>query len=37
MRSGRAIGFFAPCLSSPAKALPASPDGLHEVRHDGFR
>jgi hypothetical protein len=26
-----------PYLPSPAKAPPAGPDWLHEIKHDGFR
>jgi bifunctional non-homologous end joining protein LigD len=36
-RSGRAIGLIEPCLPTPAKAPPAGPDWLHEIKHDGFR
>jgi ATP-dependent DNA ligase len=36
-RSGRAVGLVEPCLPSPAKAPPAGPDWLHEIKHDGFR
>lgn len=33
----RSVGFIAPCLPSAAKTLPAGPDWLHEIKHDGFR
>jgi hypothetical protein len=33
----RTVGFVEPCLPSPAKAPPAGPDWLHEIKHDGFR
>jgi bifunctional non-homologous end joining protein LigD len=36
-RSPRAGGLIGPCLPSPAKAPPAGPDWLHEIKHDGFR
>jgi ATP-dependent DNA ligase len=36
-RSSGMIGFIEPCLPSPAKAPPAGPDWLHEIKHDGFR
>jgi ATP-dependent DNA ligase len=36
-RSGRAVGLVEPCLPSPAKAPPAGPNWLHEIKHDGFR
>jgi ATP-dependent DNA ligase len=36
-RSGRAAGLIEPCLPSPAKAPPAGPDWLHEIKHDGYR
>jgi ATP-dependent DNA ligase len=26
-----------PCLPSSAKAPPAGPDWIHEIKHDGFR
>jgi ATP-dependent DNA ligase len=26
-----------PCLAKPAKAPPARPDWIHEIKHDGFR
>jgi ATP-dependent DNA ligase len=36
-RSGRAASLIEPCLPLPAKTLPAGPDWLHEIKHDGFR
>jgi ATP-dependent DNA ligase len=36
-RSRRTVGLIEPCLPSPAKAPPAGPDWLHEIKHDGFR
>jgi bifunctional non-homologous end joining protein LigD len=36
-RSGRAADFIEPRLPSPAQTPPASPDWLHEIKHDGFR
>jgi ATP-dependent DNA ligase len=36
-RGGRVAGLVEPCLPSPAKAPPAAPDWLHEIKHDGFR
>ena len=35
--SPRAGGLIGPCLPSPAKAPPAGPDWLPEIKHDGFR
>jgi ATP-dependent DNA ligase len=35
--SSRDAGLIEPCLPSPAKAPPAGPDWLHEIKHDGFR
>jgi hypothetical protein len=37
LRSGRLAGFIEPCLPSPAKAPPAGPEWIHEMKHDGFR
>ena len=28
---------FEPCLPTPAKQVPAGPDWLHEIKHDGYR
>ena len=28
---------FEPCLPRPAKAPPAGPGWIHEIKHDGFR
>jgi bifunctional non-homologous end joining protein LigD len=28
---------FAPCLPTRGKTVPAGPDWLHEIKHDGFR
>jgi len=36
-RTSGAAGFVEPCLPSPAKAPPAGPNWLHEIKHDGFR
>ena len=36
-RKSRLVGFIEPCLPSPAKAPPAGPDWIHEIKHDGFR
>ena len=33
----RRVGFVDPCLPSPAKAPPAGPGWIHEIKHDGFR
>jgi hypothetical protein len=33
----RAAGLIEPCLPSPAKAPPNSPDWLHEIKPDRFR
>jgi ATP-dependent DNA ligase len=30
-------GLIETCLPSPAKAPPAGPDWLHEIKHYGFR
>jgi bifunctional non-homologous end joining protein LigD len=29
--------FIEPCLPSPAKDVPAGPQWIHEIKHDGFR
>ena len=29
--------FIEPCLPSPAPKLPAGPDWIHEIKHDGYR
>jgi hypothetical protein len=31
-RTNRAAGFIEPCLPSPAKAPPAGPHWLHEIK-----
>jgi bifunctional non-homologous end joining protein LigD len=31
------LGIIEPCLPSPAKAPPAGPNWIHEIKHDGFR
>jgi bifunctional non-homologous end joining protein LigD len=36
-RMRRPSGNIEPCLPRPAKAPPAGPDWIHEVKHDGFR
>src|SRR5579862_2492319 len=36
-RKSRLVGFVEPCLPSPAKAPPAGPGWIHEIKHDGFR
>ena len=36
-RSGPSSRFIEPCLPRPAKAPPAGPGWLHEIKHDGFR
>jgi len=28
---------FSPCLLTSGKAVPATPDWLHEVKYDGYR
>jgi ATP-dependent DNA ligase len=28
---------FEPCLPTPGKTVPAGPDWLHEIKHDGYR
>lgn len=28
---------FEPCIPTPAKAVPASADWIHEIKHDGYR
>ena len=35
-RSPRAGGLIGPCLPSPAKAPPAGPEWLREIKHHGF-
>jgi len=30
-------GFIEPCLPSSAERLPAGPDWIHEIKHDGYR
>jgi hypothetical protein len=36
-RTRPGLGIIEPCLPSPAKAPPAGPGWLHEIKHDGFR
>ncbi len=36
-RARPGLGMIEPCLPSPAKAPPAGPDWIHEIKHDGFR
>jgi bifunctional non-homologous end joining protein LigD len=36
-RTRARLGIIEPCLPSPAKAPPAGPDWIHEIKHDGFR
>ena len=36
-RTRPGLGIIEPCLPSPAKAPPAGPGWIHEVKHDGFR
>ena len=28
---------FAPCLPTRGKTVPAGPDWIHEIKHDGYR
>ena len=28
---------FEPCIPTPATAVPAGPDWIHEIKHDGYR
>jgi ATP-dependent DNA ligase len=28
---------FEPCLPTPSKQVPSSPDWIHEIKHDGYR
>jgi bifunctional non-homologous end joining protein LigD len=28
---------FEPCLPTPSKQVPAGPDWIHEIKHDGYR
>jgi bifunctional non-homologous end joining protein LigD len=37
LRMRSSVGFVEPCLPSPAKAPPAGPEWIHEIKHDGFR
>ena len=37
LRADRPLSCFEPCLPRPAKELPAEPDWIHEIKHDGFR
>ena len=36
-RTRPGLGIIEPCLPSPAKAPPAGPGWIHEIKHDGFR
>jgi bifunctional non-homologous end joining protein LigD len=36
-RTRPGLGIIEPCLPSPAKAPPAGPNWIHEIKHDGFR
>jgi ATP-dependent DNA ligase len=36
-RTRPGLGIIEPCLPSPAKAPPAWPGWIHEIKHDGFR
>ena len=33
----RQLKRYEPCLPRPAKAPPAGPGWIHEIKHDGFR
>jgi hypothetical protein len=33
----RRVSYSAPCLPRPAKAPPAGPGWIHEIKHDGYR
>ena len=37
LRADRPLPRFEPCLPCPAKAPPAGPGWIHEIKHDGFR
>jgi bifunctional non-homologous end joining protein LigD len=28
---------FEPCIPTPGKQVPAGPEWLHEIKHDGYR
>jgi bifunctional non-homologous end joining protein LigD len=36
-RTRPGLGIIEPCLPSPAKAPPAGPGWIHEIKHDGIR
>jgi bifunctional non-homologous end joining protein LigD len=33
----RSTGFIAPCIPTRAHKVPAGPDWVHEIKHDGYR
>jgi bifunctional non-homologous end joining protein LigD len=33
----RADGFVPPCIPTRAYKVPAGPDWVHEIKHDGYR
>jgi bifunctional non-homologous end joining protein LigD len=37
LRTEKTLPCFEPCLPKPAKAPPAGPGWIHEIKHDGFR
>lgn len=37
LRTEKSLPRFEPCLPKPAKAPPAGPGWIHEIKHDGFR